>query len=232
MHLSFFLIALLIGLGLAIITVCLWLALKLFGLKTDKASLTRVVGLEATFLTLTGLAGFASKGNLTILFNLLYLIGGVVLWAMLLKRFVAKKYSLGRAIGSYIASYVLATALAVFVSVIGIALFAQVFKVDGNSMAPTLKADQSVLVYKFNKNPHKNDVIVYTNKDTAKQVLGRVEGTPGETVTVTAGSGVAAASVRKLDATQYYITTDNTSYHIPNRIIKADNIIGVIGPKL
>ncbi len=99
-------------------------------------------------------------------------------------------------------------------------------------MAPALKANQTVLVYKFEKHPDKGDAIVYTNQETGKQVLGRVQGKPGETVTVTAGSDVAAASERKLDATEYYVTADNASYHIPSRVIKADSIVGVVGPKL
>jgi hypothetical protein len=99
-------------------------------------------------------------------------------------------------------------------------------------MAPALKANQTVLVYKFEKQPKKGDVIVYKNVETGKQALGRVQGTPNETITRTAGAGVIGASIYKLGVDEYYVTADNTSYNIPNRVIKADSIIGTIGPKL
>lgn len=232
MHYSFLLAAIVILLGLVITTVCLWLSLKLFGLKADKNSSAKIVGLEAVFLVLVGLIGSTTKGSISTLFSLLFIFGGVVLWVMFLKRFASSKYSLGRAIGSYVVGYIFTTVVAVAVAILGIVFFAQVFKIDGDSMAPALKANQTVLVYKFEKHPNKGDVIVYTNQETGKQALGRVQGMPGETVTVTAGSGVAAASERKLDSTEYYVITDNVSYHIPNRVIKADSIVGTIGPKL
>lgn len=232
MYFSLFLITLLALLVIAIMAVCLWLSFRLFGLKTDNTSLIKVVGLEVVFFSMVTLVFCLTKGRPAALFSLVFLIGGVVLWAILLKRFVPNKYSLGRAIGSYAMSYTFASVVAVVVTILGMAFFAQVFKIDGDSMAPALNANQTALVYKFNKYPHKNEVIVYTNQETGKRVLGRVVGLPGDTVTIPAGTGGEAASVRKLDAAEYYVTTDNTSYHIPSRIIKRDSIVGIVGPKL
>lgn len=236
MHLSFFLIALLVVLGLAIVTFCLWLSLKIFRLKPDRSNLYKIVGFEAAFLTVTSLIGSITNGGLAGLFNLLFLIGGVLLWVVLLKRFAPHRYSIGRAIGSYITSYVFASAVAVVVAIMGIAFFAQVYKVDGDSMAPALKANQTVLVYKFEKQPDNNSAIVYrTSKGT--QALGRIHGLPEQSVAITGGhveveGNLQEVSSFKLSNNQYYVTSDNASYNIPPRIISADSIVGTVGPKL
>jgi signal peptidase I len=236
MHLSIFLIALLIGLGLAIVVFSLWLSLKIFGLKSDGGNLRKLVGIEAVFLVLTSLAGSKSGGGLGPLFNLLFLVGGVVLWAVLLKRFAASKYSLGRAIGSYATSCVFALLLSLAGAILGIAFFAQVYKIDGDSMAPALKADQTVLVYKFEKHPDNNAMVVYRNSK-GSQVLGRVHGTPGQAVAIQSGSvevngNLQVANSFTLESNQYYVTADNAAYNIPPRIIDGSNIVGTIGPKL
>ncbi len=235
MHLSFFLIALLVVVGLAIVTLCLWLSLKIFGLKPNRANLYKIVGYEVAFLAITGLLGSVTSGGLAALFNLLSLIGGIVLWVTLLKRFAPDRYKLGRAIGSYITSYVLGTVAATVLAIMGIAFFAQVYKIDGESMAPALKANQTVLVYKFNKQPDNNTAIVYrTSKGT--QALGRVHGLPGQSVAITGGVEVEGnlqeVSSFTLNDNQYYVTVDNASYNIPPRIISADSIVGTIGQKL
>jgi signal peptidase I len=232
MHISLLLIGLLVIFGLAIVVLCLWLSLKMFGVKTDRPNLYKIVGYEAAFLAATSVIGSVTDGGLTVLFDLLFLVGGIVLWVGLLKRFAPHRYSLGRAIGSYITSYVCASVVALAVAIMGIAFFAQVYTINGDSMAPALKADQTVLIYKFEKHPKKGDVIVYKNAETGGQALGRIEGLSGETVTRTAGTGIIGASLYTLGSTEYYVTTDNTSYNIPPRIINADSIVGTIGPKL
>lgn len=236
MHLSFFLIALLVVVGLAIVALCLWLSLKIFGLKPNRANLYKIIGYEVGFLAITGLLGSVTSDGVAALFNLLSLIGGIVLWVVLLKRFAPDRYRLGRAIGSYITSYVFGSVVAVALAIMGIAFFAQVYKIDGESMAPALKANQTVLVYKFEKKPDNNTAIVYrTSKGT--QALGRVHGLPGQSVAITGGRIEVEGKLQEVSSftlsnNQYYVTSDNASYNIPPRIISADSIVGTIGPKL
>ena len=231
MHISFFIYAIIVALSLAIITLCLSLSLKLLRLKTNSNSLIKIVGFEALFLILVGIICSITNGIVAALLNLLLLFGGVILWTMLLKSFAPNDYSFGRAMGSYILSYIIAAAITVVIAILGIILFAQVFKINGDSMSPALKANQTVLVYKFQKLPHKGDVVVYKNQETGKQVLGRVQGGPGETVTMSAGPGIAAMSQVMLSNNEYYVTGDNASYRT-NNVIEANSIIGVVGPKL
>jgi signal peptidase I len=236
MHLSFFIIALLVVIGLAIATLCLWLSLKIFGLKPNRANLYKIVGYEVAFLAITGLLGSVTGGGLAALFNLLSLIGGIVLWVVLLKRSTPDKYRLGRAIASYITSYVFGSVVAIVLAIMGIAFFAQAYKIDGESMSPTLKANQTVLVYKFEKKPDNNAALVYRNSKGV-QALGRVHGLPGQSVAITSGSVEVEGNMQQvtsftLSDNQYYVTADNASYNIPPRVISADSIVGTIGPKL
>lgn len=235
MHLSFFLIALLVVVSLAILTLLLWLSLKIFGLKPNGANLYKILGYEVAFLAITVALGTVTGGGVAALFNLLSLIGGIVLWVVLVKRFAPDKYGLGRAIGSYITSYVFGSVIAVVLAITAIAFFAQVYKIDGDSMAPALKANQTVLVYKFEKKPDNNAAIVYRNSNGV-QALGRVQGLPGQSVAIIGGRVEVEGDLQEVSSftlsdSQYYVTADNTSYNIPPRVITADTIVGTIGPK-
>jgi signal peptidase I len=235
MHPSFFLVTLLALLSLAILAFCLWLSLRVFGLKPVPAGSYKIIGCEAVFLTATGLIDSAVGGTLTAPLSLLSLIGGAVLWIMLLKRFAPQSYTLGRAIGAYITGYVFASVIALVAAIVGIAFFAQIYKIDGNSMAPALKANQTVLVYKFDKQPDNNMLIVYRT-DKGTQALGRVRGLPGQSVVINGGRVEVAGKLQEVSSftlgdNQYYVTTDNASYSIPPRIVTADSIAGTIGPK-
>ncbi len=236
MHLPFILLALLVIVVIAIITFCLWLSLKIFGLKPDRNNLTRIVGAEVLFILVTSLLSLVLKGGVAVISNLLFLVGGFTLWILLLKRFAARRYSVGRAIGSYITSYVLILVLALLVAIMFVALFAQVFKIEGDSMAPALRANTTVLVYKFEKHPSDNSVVVYQTKK-GTHALGRVHGAPGQSVSILSGHVEVEGSIQNtssytLSSSQYYVTADNAAYNIPSRIINSSDIIGTIGPKL
>ncbi len=236
MHLPFILLALLVIVAIVIVTFCLWLSLKIFGLKPDRNNLAKIVAAEMLFTAVTSLLGIVTKGGVAAIFNLLYLVGGFVLWIVLLKHYAASRYSIGRAIGSYIISYVLILVLSLVAAIMFITLFAQVFKIDGDSMAPALRANNTVLVYKFEKHPSDNSVIVYRTK-TGTHALGRVHGTPGQSVYITSGrvevqGNIQNTSSYTLHSSQYYVTADNTAYDISPRIINHADIIGTVGPKL
>jgi signal peptidase I len=229
---QFFLIVAIIIQGLAIVAFCLWLSLRVFGLKASRAMLAKIIGLEAVFLVLVSLIGHIVGGAL----ELLLLIGGAILWAKLLKRFVPHKYSPRQAIGSYITGYILALIISLAAAILGITFFARSYKIDGNSMAPALKANQRVIVYKFEKKPGNKAIIVY-NTSSGKQALGRVHGVPGQSVAIPAGYVDVNGQFQEmnyftLSKDQYYVTSDNITYNIPPRVISTDNIVGTVGPKL
>ncbi len=237
MHLPFILIVLLtLIVAIVSVTLCLWLSLKIFGLKPDRSNLTKIVAAEMLFTVVTSLPSLVTKDEVAAMFNLLSLVGSFVLWFVLLKRFAASRYSIGRAIGSYITSYILILVLALLAAIMFVALFAQVFKIDGDSMAPAFRANNTVLVYKFEKHPKDNSVVVYRTKTSAR-ALGRVHGTPGQSVSIPSGrvevqGNIQNASSYTLSSSQYYVTYDNATYNIPPRIINNSDIIGTIGPKL
>lgn len=69
-------------------------------------------------------------------------------------------------------------------------LSAQTFQVDGNAMAPTLKAGEQVLVnklaYLFHE-PSRGDVVVFHFPlDPSREFIERIIGIPGDTVTIAA----------------------------------------------
>jgi hypothetical protein len=63
MHFSFMLIVLLTALAVVIVTFCLWLSLRIFGLKPDKNNLMKIVGVEVVFGVITSLVSSATKGS-------------------------------------------------------------------------------------------------------------------------------------------------------------------------
>jgi signal peptidase I len=236
MNLPAYLIALLSVIAVIIQAASLFLSLKLFRCPSDRQVLLKVVGLQTAFLAVIGLSTTFAPGGLAGLLNLIYFVGGVAVWFMLLKRFVANNYGFGKAISSYLVSYVLSTSLLVGLAVIGIVFFAQVFTISGSSMAPALTANQTVLVYKFEQRPVNNNIIVYKSSNGNKS-LGRVHGTPGQTVAIADGQVEIQGKLQQVKSytlgdNQYYVTADNSAYHIPARIITQSTIVGIIGPKL
>lgn len=236
MHLPAYLIALLSVLALIIQAASLFLSLKLFKCPSDRRVLLKVVGLQSAFFAVFGFATTLAGGLLAGLLNLIYLVGGVAAWFMLLRRFVAQHYGFGKAISSYLVSYVLSTSLLVGLAVIGIVFFAQVYKISGSSMAPALTANQTVLVYKFEQRPADNTIVAYKLAN-GNQSLGRVHGTPGQSVAIPNGQVEILGKLQQvrtytLGDSQYYVTADNSAYHIPARIITQSTIVGTVGPTL
>jgi len=232
MHITPTLIYLLAVFYFVVMAISLWLSLKIFGLIASGNTLQKISAYQAGCLAILFLISYGVGGRLTNLLNFVFLVAGVSLWAMLIKHYLPDKYSAGKAVGSYFTSYVFATGFVLVISLICLAIGGQVFIVDGNSMSPALKANQTVLVYKFEKHPKKDDVIIYKNLQTGKNAFGRVQGVPGDSVTLTSGPDIAAMSEHRLGPTEYYVTTDNKSYNIPPKIIQTNSIIGTVGPEL
>lgn len=219
-----------------LIAFCLWLSLRILGLKPGRINIGRIIGYEVVFLVVIGLISFFIGGDTGLLFLLLVSnIGGVVVWAILLKKFAPHWYSIGRVVASWIISNIFASIFTAIVTLIGVSSFAQVFIINGNSMAPSLKENQRVLVYKFNRQPNNNAIIVYKNSE-GTQALGRVHGLPGQPVAIESGRVEVEGEVKEVSSFtlgegQYYVIADNEDYKIP-RVIETDNIIGVVGPRL
>ncbi len=236
MHASFLLIVLLIVQYSLLMAVCLWLSLRILGLKSSKANTKKIIGYEVAFLVAIGLIGFFVGGDIGLIFLVFASsIGGVVVWALLLKRLAPHWYSIGGVIASWIIGNVFASIFVTIVALVGISSFAQVFTIDGSSMAPSLKENQRVLVYKFDKQPDNNAIIVYKNNEGI-QALGRVHGLPGQSVAIESGRVEVEGEPKEVSSftlgeNQYYVMADNEDYRIP-RIIKVDSIIGIVGPTL
>jgi hypothetical protein len=109
MNLPAYLIALLSVIAVIIQAASLFLSLKLFRCPSDRRVLLKVVGLQTAFFAVIGLSTTFAPGTLAGLLNLIYFVGGVAVWFMLLKHFVANNYGFGKAISSYLVSYILST---------------------------------------------------------------------------------------------------------------------------
>lgn len=234
MQLPLILIIILIILALVIVVFADWLALRIFGLKTARTNLAKIVSVE--ILVTLAASAVTSKGPGLV--NLLFFIVDVAVWVLLIKRYITDKYSLGKAIGSYLVSYLFIFAFSLVVAIVMLGSFVQTFDISGNSMAPALNNNDKALVYKFEKHPSKNQIIVYRT-DTGTQALGRVRGTPGQWLCNVSGqvkmpvqNGNGTEIPCSLNAGQYLVTVDNASYNIPPRIINSSSIVGTIGPKL
>jgi signal peptidase I len=238
MHLPAIFLALIFIATFIIAAFCLWLTLWIFGLKPQGKNLLKIVGIEALFLTLAALVDSLTSGVVAIVLGAVLLVASFVLWIALLRKFAAGRYSAGRSIGSFVVSYILSSGIAVILALISLAVLGQAFVVDTNSMAPTLRPNTKVFVYKFKNHPSKGDVILYQTIDGTPAVA-RVSGVPGQTVPISAGhvpivdkGKVKDTTSYKLNSSQYFLTFDNSTRHLLPRIISQKDIIGMVGPRL
>lgn len=58
------------------------------------------------------------------------------------------------------------------------------YKVNGESMFPTLKDKQIIVVNKYSKEYNYNDIIVFKNKENNELFIKRVIGLPNDTITI------------------------------------------------
>jgi len=180
-----------------------WFSLKIFGLKLSKLNFVLLV---VSQLILSAMAPWLS---------LLALIASLAAWIWILHS-KAENYRLGKAVGSYVVGFILATAVAIIIALGALSFVGQRYHISGNSMAPSLKDGQQVWLDKTQKKPALGEVIIYKAKNGTK-ALGRVKGLPGQTV-----------QGHKLQANQYYVTVDNQAYRVPPLIIDQSSILGTL----
>lgn len=229
-------ILLLVALIIFISSFGLWLSLKTFRLKPRGARLFELLGIGTAIFALSSLFSIVVGGSLGFLIDTAVFIAGAFLWDKLLKRSVPDQYSSGRAYGSYFTGAIFAVILAIIAAILSVALFAQVFVVDGDSMAPELKNNQNVLVYKFDKQPDNDSIVIFNNSE-GNHYFGRVRGLPGQSVAIKGGQVEIDGNIQEvrsytLSDDQYFVTFDNAEYNLPPRVISDKSIVGTVGPKL
>ena len=204
-----------------------------------KASLANAFKLTIVLLALQALATLLSyllgENPLTILVWLLWLIGAFVVWYKFLNRYY--KASFGKSLGAYIIAGIIATVVSAIVA-IGALGYVQSFKIEGNIMRPTLRHGDTVLTYKVGKKLEVNKVVIYDYEanDKSGKAIGRILYTPGQTVAiktqfVDVNGTLAEPSDYTLKEGEYYILGDNKENTLP-RIVKANDIVAVVGPTI
>src|SRR5580704_9572300 len=114
---------------IAVIAVPAWLALLIFNLRSSWSKLAKIVGIELAIvgIELTAfvvVSNIGVAGSMNAIFGLLLLIADVFIWIKLLKHYVPDKYSLGKAIGSYITGYVITLVIAPVIAIFIVASIA------------------------------------------------------------------------------------------------------------
>lgn len=204
-----------------------------------KASLSNAFKLTIVLLVLDALATLLSyllgDNPITIIVWLGWLIGAFIAWHKLLNHYY--RVGIGKSLGAYIVAGIITTVLSVAVA-IGAIGFVQSFKIEGNIMNPTLQHGDTVLTYKKGKKLEVNKVVIYNYKmnDKSGKTIGRILYTPGQTVSiksnyVNTNGMLAEPSDYTLKEGEYYIVGDNKENTIP-RIVKAEGIVGVVGPTI
>jgi signal peptidase I len=157
-----------------------------------------------------------------------------------------------RGVGSAgpIAREAVETVLLTVLMFVGIRLVAQNFRIDGQSMLPTLQHDQYLLVNKVSYNlfgePQRGDVVVFHAWGQGKDFIKRVVGRPHDTIEFRNGEGLFVNGVRleepyiegetsgpdgviTLGADEYYVLGDNRQNSSDSRQygpLPAEDIIG------
>ena len=213
-----------------------YLALRSSGLKVGFKDALYLGAVQIVVSLFFGYIGNLISVSLASVVSYVSILFSVALWVFFLRRMVKENYSGIRAAVAYLLYFTYSILAAVVVAFITIPFFAQAYKITSESMSPALKNNDMVILFKINKSPSNNEIIVYKKADGA-QVIGRVKGQPNSTVTVEGGKVEIGGTVRnetseKLDASQYYVTVDNAASNIPPRVISKSSIVGEVGSKL
>lgn len=204
-----------------------------------KASLVNAFKLTAVLLVLQSLATLLSHllgdSPLIIVVWLVWLIGAFIVWHKLLNHYY--QANIGKSLGAYIIAGVIAVILSVIVAIAATGLV-QPFKIEGNVMSPTLRHGDTVLTYKWGKELEANKVVVYNHETNGigTKAIGRILHTPGQTVSIKTGyvdvnGTLADPADYTLKEGEYYIVGDNREDTLP-RIVKAEDIVAVVGPTI
>lgn len=204
-----------------------------------KASSTNIVKLTAILLMLQVLgtltAYLLGDSLVSILVSLTLLIGSFIIWHKFLNYYYHAR--VGRSIVSYLIAGAIGAVLTLIIAIVATS-FVQSFKISGNIMNPTLKNGDIVIAYKRDQELTENKVVIYNYSDNeqSRKTVGRIVYVPGQTATINekyqnADGTLSEPGEYTLEDDEYYIVGDNKENTIP-RIIKASEIIGVVGPTI
>lgn len=227
-------IALFILLLLIATVLSYWAGLKLVGVKAVLTTVLKItLALIALQLLLVLLGYQVEQGVLRGALWFAGLIGGFLLWHKLLNRY--HQVGIGKSLGAYIIAgiFIWITSLVLAIAAMN---FVQSFQIQGPAMSPTLKDGDVVLAYKRGKELELNKIVVYSYNNKNNAAVGRILGLPGQTITIDSNymhadgtTGMAGKYTLKED--EYYIAGDNRANTV-RRIVKANNIVAVVGPTI
>lgn len=151
---------------------------------------------------------------------------------------------------------ILGVVIVVFVSYIISNCFFQLALISGNSMTPTLKNNQLVIINKYRSEYKKGAIIAFKNDKTGRILTKRIVGVPKDNITIKKGylyvnneipsyykktlfeyegllsSDICPEGITLMD-NEYVVLGDNIEESIDSRygeiaIVKKDDIIGII----
>lgn len=234
------LISIVVILSFIITYAAFWLGVRIFGVRVTSNQL--LLAVLAVFLVSGGLSIcvslFGASDRLGALVALL--LSGYI-WYLFIHKFTSVKTA--KAIGSFaLGSFI--SWLSILVLSFTLLTVVQSYRIDGQPMSPAYADGTRVLVFKRGQHWNKGDVVIheFMRKDrdpSAPQrgkTVGRILGIPGERITpdrtyfLATGFSYESASY-SLKEGEYYIAGDNQDASF-GYIVKSENIIGKVGPRL
>lgn len=201
---------------------------------TLAACITALVVLAGTVMGIMSayVADVAVLGVTSLTLTIALIVGSYYLWQRVLRR--AHQPPTGRIIGSFLLAAILSMLVLLLTSFV-LSNYVRTFQMNGPAMHPTIEAEERFIGY-LQAQPEIDDVIVYETLSDITAV-GRVRGTPGQTVENEQGF-LRVRDDSKLDGPsyeladdEYYVRGDNTENSVP-RIITEEDIIAVAGQHL
>lgn len=218
-----------------------WAGMRLVGVKTTARTTVKLAVYITGLVVLTGtvmgimsayVADAAVLGVTSLVLTIVLIVGSYYLWQRVLRR--VYQLPTGRTVGSFLLAAILSMLLLLLTTFV-LGNYVRTFQMIGPVMEPTIEEGERFIGY-LQAQPESDDVIVYETVSDITAV-GRVRGTPGQTVEneqgflrISDGSKIDGPSYELAEG-EYYVRGDNTENSVP-RIITDNDIIAVAGPQL
>lgn len=186
--------------------------------------------------------------NLGILSNILVTIVTFLAFHLLLKKYFQSNW--GKSLGIYVLTGVL-TFVVALITIIPFRMYvAEPFVAQGDSMSPTYKQGDYLIVSKSTKTFQRGDIVVMKIPNTNNYILKRIVGLPNEQIAVKnqqvfvngvgltdsyAKGEIYGGNLLKLGANEYYVLGDNPTKSADSRTfgaVKASDIQGKVITKI